>query len=143
MERMFNCDEAALLHAMHDSILYRIIKHNNHVRIPGDNPLDLSDYVKDVPTNEWEILDHDGVNIYTNQEYVVRARVEPQVRIEHAGDVFIFEDSNYDDPATHPYGVLAMAGKSISKKYLIHNFPAYISIETDSEGHREKYTWKE
>lgn len=136
MARMINCEASALTDSVHDSTLYRIIKHNNHVRVPGKNPIDLSDYVKDTPTSEWEILDRDGVNLHFNEDYVEKAKVTPEKRLAHPNDVFLFESSPIDNPASHPYGTLAMAGASISAKYLTRSWDRRISIE-------EPCSWKD
>ena len=140
---MFNCNESVLVDSVHNDVLYRIIKHYNHVRIPGDNPIDIKGYVKDEPDNEWEILDRDGVNVYSNQTYVEEAREMPEVRADHPNDVFLFDSSKYDNPATNPYGVLAMSGNSINKRYLTRNWEYRISIEKDNNGKARQYSWKE
>jgi len=140
---MFNCNESVLVDSVHDEVLYRIIKHYNHVRIPGENPIDLSGYVKDEPDNEWEILDRDGVNVYSNQRYVEEAREMPEVRADHPNDVFLFDSSKYDNPTTNPFGVLAMAGKSIDTEYLTMNWDWRLSIEKDDKGKARVYSWKE
>ena len=69
-----------------------------------------------------EILDRDGVNVYSNQRYVEEAREMPEVRADHPNDVFLFDSSKYDNPTTNPFGVLAMAGKSIDTEYLTMNW---------------------
>lgn len=140
---MFNCNECALLDSVHDEAICRIIQHYNHVRIPGDNPIVLADYVKDEPDNEWEILDRAGVNIYPNQSYVDEARNNPAVRADHPNDVFLFDSSQFDNPATNPYGVLAMSGNSIDKKYLIRSWGVRLSVEKDDRGKTKLYSWKE
>lgn len=142
MARMFNCDESMLINSMHDETMYRIIKHNNHVRIPGKSPIDLKHFVKDHPDNEWEILAKDGVNVYENQTSIDEARTRPGKRVDFPNDVFLFHSSQYDNPASNPFGVLAMAGTSITYKYLTRSVEKRISIEPDVKtGKVEQYSW--
>lgn len=124
-----------LVMSMHDEVLYSIIKYNNHVRIPGRNPLELSNYVKDQPENEWEILDRDGVNIHPNETFVIEAQRSPARRLEHPSDIFLFDDCLEKETVDNSHGTLTLYGNNLNSKYLTRHFSIRFS-------ENEETSWK-
>ena len=121
---MFNCPEPEL----HDIVLgkndtwYRIIKHCLNVRIPGKNPIDLNDYVKDQPKNEWEIMDRDGVRIHENEAFVRRALENPILRLSHPNDIYIYNEKTTDIASQFMYGTLATTSDTDNTEFLTNDW---------------------
>lgn len=138
MNKMFNCQESSLLQLIHDDTWYDMLKDCNHVRIPGKNPLkqDLSDFVKDQPDNEWEILDRDGVNIHDKDTFVNDALNNPQTRLSHPCDVFFYEESAASPVAATDYGTLVLTDIPRTSKYLTRQWKS--PRITD----KESWSWK-
>lgn len=115
MSRMVNCPNEVLVNLCHNDLWYDIIKQHNHVRIPEDNPIDLSSYVRDEPKTEWEVLDRDGVCIHSRSAFVDEVRKAPHKMLIHANDIYVYESEPMEKGKNGDgYGVLVSS--SLGKK---------------------------
>lgn len=127
---MFNCQESSLLELTHDEAWYRMLKDRNHVRIPGKNPIKLSSYIKDQPDDEWEILDRDGVNIHEDEGFVKDAMANPDKRLAHPCDVFVYDGTDISLKPQDEYGTLVLSSltkDAKSHKYLTRQWSSLIT----------------
>jgi|GEM_PF-3095996 len=124
MSKMFNCLEPELHNIVLDKndTWYRIIKHCLNVRIPGKNPIDLNDYVKDQPKNEWEIMDRDGIRIHENEAFVRRAIERPIERLEHPNDIYIYNEKTTDMASQFMYGTLTTTSDTDNTEFLTNDW---------------------
>lgn len=128
MEKMFNCSESMITDLVHNDTWYRILKDRNHVRIPGDNPIKISNYIKDQPENAWEILDRDGINVHDNERYVNDALYSPTQRTAHPFDVFFYDNSKELATQKEDFGALTLTKCEGNSNYLTRNWEAPIKM---------------
>lgn len=128
MEKMFNCSESMITDLVHNDTWYKILKDRNHVRIPGDNPIKISNYIKDQPENEWEILDRDGINIHDNERYVNDALYSPTQRTVHPFDVFFYDNSKELATQKEDFGALTLTKCEGNSNYLTRSWEQLITL---------------
>ena len=110
--RMINCTTDAVENLYMKRDWCRIFKNQGSIRIPTEIPLDLDTYVCDQPSSIWELIDRDGIRIYSSDCFLERLQEDSSSLLTHPKDIYLIDRSSKSKTTKSNYGVVLMTDKS-------------------------------
>jgi hypothetical protein len=96
----------------------RIFKNQGSIRIPTEIPFDLDNYVCDQPNSIWELIDRDGIRIYSSDCFLDQLQKDTSSLLAHPKDIFLVDRSSKSRTTKSNYGVILMTDKSAKSEVL-------------------------
>lgn len=116
--RMINCTTTAVENLYFKRDWSRIFKNQGCIRIPTDIPLDLDNYVCDQPSSIWELIDRDGISVYSSDCFLENLIEDTSSVLTHPKDIFLIDRASKAKTLKSNYGVVLMTDKSAKSEVL-------------------------
>lgn len=133
--RMINCTTDAVENLYMKRDWCRIFKNQGSIRIPTEIPLDLDNYVCDQPSSIWELIDRDGIRIYSSDCFLDQLQKDTSSLLAHPKDIFLVDRSSKSRTTKSNYGVVLMTDKSAKSEVLKLGWEEPLRINQDYSWH--------